>query len=134
MISQHHNSACAYAAKYGRKFVQRLNSEGPSSWSDVVNFNIRRVSMEDEEDSADRDDEARRDERCDSAIAHPMERSWSKSRIITQQHYIFLSHHKAGAGSEAALMQEGLERLIDQDPENPGNSMAAPVFLDSEDL
>ncbi|CAK0862463.1 unnamed protein product [Prorocentrum cordatum] len=94
VLSQHHAGACAYAGRYGRKFVQQLN-EIP------------------ERSSVD-----------------------SKGRTLSSayQHYIFISHHKAGGGTEATLMQEALERIIDSDLDNPGHHMIAPVFLDSEDL
>merc|ERR1719326_2025616 len=55
-------------------------------------------------------------------------------RVNSRSHYIFVSHHKADAGTEAVLMQEALERLLEFDPESPGRDMMAPVFLDSNDL
>jgi len=50
------------------------------------------------------------------------------------QHLVFISHYKAEAGTEASLMQTGLEVLIQNDPNNPGHDLARPVFIDTEDL
>jgi len=49
-------------------------------------------------------------------------------------HLIFLSHYKAEAGTEAALMQKDLEHLIHEDAGSPGQGLSSPVFIDSEDL
>lgn len=52
----------------------------------------------------------------------------------SEEHYIFLSHAKLEAGTEAALMRNELENLIRADPQNPASSFDVPIFLDSEDL
>lgn len=44
-------------------------------------------------------------------------------------HHIFLSHHKRDAGPEAALMADGLEKILGNDQE-----FIYPVFIDSENL
>eukprot|EP00929_Paragymnodinium_shiwhaense_P111303 TRINITY_DN7910_c0_g1_i2.p1 TRINITY_DN7910_c0_g1~~TRINITY_DN7910_c0_g1_i2.p1 ORF type:complete len:1061 (+),score=211.59 TRINITY_DN7910_c0_g1_i2:71-3184(+) len=49
-------------------------------------------------------------------------------------HYIFLSHFKLEAGTEAALMRAELEALIMDTEDHPAQSFDVPVFLDSEDL
>lgn len=49
-------------------------------------------------------------------------------------HLIFISHYKVDAGTEAALMQKDLERLIQEDPASPGHDLKSPIFLDTEDL
>jgi hypothetical protein len=49
-------------------------------------------------------------------------------------HLVFISHYKMEAGTEAALMQEDMNKIISEDPGNPGHDLKAPVFLDSEDL
>jgi hypothetical protein len=50
------------------------------------------------------------------------------------EHWIFLSHYKIEAGTEATLMHQGLTSLIRRDTKHPAHSMPAPVFIDSEDL
>lgn len=57
-----------------------------------------------------------------------------KTTVGDDQHLIFLSHYKVEAGTEAALMQEDLVRLIHSDTDTPGHDLKLPVFLDSEDL
>lgn len=47
---------------------------------------------------------------------------------------MFLSHCKREAGTEATLLQEALEKIIDADASHPANEMARPVFLDTSDL
>eukprot|EP00448_Togula_jolla_P022753 CAMPEP_0170578070 /NCGR_PEP_ID=MMETSP0224-20130122/5264_1 /TAXON_ID=285029 /ORGANISM="Togula jolla, Strain CCCM 725" /LENGTH=834 /DNA_ID=CAMNT_0010901023 /DNA_START=11 /DNA_END=2515 /DNA_ORIENTATION=+ len=49
-------------------------------------------------------------------------------------HYIFISHFKKEAGTEATLLQEGLSAIIRDDPAHPGGEFPSPVFLDSENL
>jgi len=131
MLSQHHASACAYASRYGRKFVEQLNEFPEGSWSDVVdNIHISKDDIFAEEEQAARTDDIADEEQA------TFERRVTTGRTISNanQHYIFISHHKAGGGTEATLMQEALERIIDNESENPGHHMVAPVFLDSEDL
>jgi hypothetical protein len=134
MLSQHHAGACAYASRYGRKFVEQLNEIPERGWSDVVDsINISKEDIFEDEEQASRMEDLAERSSVDEAT---VDRRLSKSRTISNanQHYIFISHHKAGGGTEATLMQEALERIIDSDPENPGHHMVAPVFLDSEDL
>jgi len=131
MLSQHHASACAYASRYGRKFVEQLNEFPEGSWSDVVdNIHISKDDIFAEEEQAARTDDIADEEQA------TFERRVTTGRTVSNanQHYIFISHHKAGGGTEATLMQEALERIIDNESENPGHHMVAPVFLDSEDL
>lgn len=49
-------------------------------------------------------------------------------------HLIFISHYKVEAGSTAALMQEAIARILEDDPLSIAKDMEAPVFLDTEDL
>lgn len=50
-------------------------------------------------------------------------------------HYVFLSHSKREAGTEASLMQKELAELISQDASlNETHNFDVPVFLDSENL
>jgi hypothetical protein len=51
-----------------------------------------------------------------------------------RDHFIFISHYKKEAGTEATLLEEGFERLIKLDNHHAGNGFRRPVFLDSEDL
>merc|ERR1740116_153343 len=53
---------------------------------------------------------------------------------MADDHMIFISHYKVEAGTEAALMQKDLERLVMQDPANKHSGFKVPVFLDCEDL
>lgn len=50
------------------------------------------------------------------------------------KHFIFLSHYKLEAGTEAALMCSELDQLIKNDRQHVGSLFEAPVFLDSESL
>lgn len=49
-------------------------------------------------------------------------------------HFIFLSHYKLEAGTEASLMRFELEQKLNMDESGHFDGMEAPVFLDSEDL
>jgi len=49
-------------------------------------------------------------------------------------HFVFLSHYKAEAGTEAALIRTELEQAIRKDPGHHGHSFDEPIFLDSDNL
>jgi len=49
-------------------------------------------------------------------------------------HLVFISHFKVEAGTEAALMSKDLEKMIQEDPANPGHQFKSAIFLDTEDL
>lgn len=49
-----------------------------------------------------------------------------------EAHYIFLSHSKMEAGTEAALMREELDRLLKEQPISA--HFEVPIFLDADDL
>lgn len=51
-----------------------------------------------------------------------------------KEHFLFLSHFKLEAGTEAALMQSELETMINEEENHPLSKYRAPVFLDTEDL
>lgn len=51
-----------------------------------------------------------------------------------KQHFIFLSHSKLDAGTEAALMVSEIGKLLKDHPYLPGANYESPVFLDSENL
>jgi len=53
---------------------------------------------------------------------------------VREQHLLFLSHCKAEAGTEAALLRTELEGLIEQHVALRHLTFEVPVFLDSEDL
>jgi len=55
-------------------------------------------------------------------------------KMSTGHHFMFLSHYKVEAGTEAALMRAEIEALIDEDEGHPAQDLEAPIFLDSEDL
>lgn len=61
-------------------------------------------------------------------------------RLATQllgdsnRHFIFLSHCKRDAGTEAALMVSEICNMLKDEPSLPGGSYETPVFLDSENL
>eukprot|EP00927_Polykrikos_kofoidii_P059590 TRINITY_DN54737_c0_g1_i1.p1 TRINITY_DN54737_c0_g1~~TRINITY_DN54737_c0_g1_i1.p1 ORF type:complete len:1044 (-),score=135.19 TRINITY_DN54737_c0_g1_i1:39-3119(-) len=50
------------------------------------------------------------------------------------QHFIFLSHYKQEAGTEATLLYEELTQLVQADPLHPANELVTPIFVDSEGL
>lgn len=52
----------------------------------------------------------------------------------SEEHLVFLSHYKVEAGTEAALMCEGLDRMLDTTQPQMATSFTTPVFLDSENL
>jgi len=134
IILKHNASAWAYASRYGREFVRQLNEcLEQHSWSDVMDgiIMITREEILDDESDSETDQLVEDDER---AAGDPRLSSSKRTSDYVDRHYIFISHHKLDAGTEATLMQEALERIIGQDEESPGHHMDAPVFLDSEDL
>lgn len=50
------------------------------------------------------------------------------------QHLVFLSHYKAEAGTEAALILSDIDVLIADNPAHVGHLFDSPVFLDTENL
>lgn len=58
----------------------------------------------------------------------------STPSAMRSQHFLFLSHYKVEAGTEAALMRSELEQMMADDPQNVGKNFDVPVFLDSENL
>jgi len=126
-------AAYSYAVRYARIFVRRLNNHGECS--DVLRFHLVRSAVEKEVFEVNRSSEERLEvvkSSCSSMAV--LKRSMRPLSADPTQHFMFISHHKADAGTEAALMQEALERMILEDQLNPGHYMKAPVFLDSEDL
>jgi len=55
-------------------------------------------------------------------------------KVSRLHHYIFLSHYKVEAGTEAALMRTDVEQVLAEEPDGPGQWFDEPVFLDSENL
>lgn len=53
---------------------------------------------------------------------------------MMHHHYVFLSHYKLEAGTEASLMRAELDRLLEMDATRPAEGVQNPVFVDSEDL
>eukprot|EP00959_Pyramimonas_sp_CCMP1952_P306308 6410708-Pyramimonas_sp.AAC.1 len=54
--------------------------------------------------------------------------------MISDSAFIFISHYKEEAGSDAALIEEGMRRIIKENPAHPAFNLSRPVFLDSNDL
>jgi hypothetical protein len=132
-------SAWAYASRYGREFLRQLNEcIGHDNWSDVMDGVIMITREEILDDEGDSETEQLADDESRAAgfmmTGDPRLSPSRKTSEYNSRHYIFVSHHKLDAGTEATLMQESLERLILQDTESTGHHMDAPVFLDSEDL
>jgi len=49
-------------------------------------------------------------------------------------HLMFLSHFKCEAGSEATMLEEAFQKMIQADECNAANHMRRPIFLDTSDL
>jgi len=139
-VISRHASAFLYATRYARIFVKRLNH--CEECSDVLRFHLVKSAVLSESEQA-----ARSSGGEDSLFDHffqgrvksiaSIKRSIRRLEPVgrdASSHYVFISHHKAAAGTEAALMQEALERMIHEDLNSPGHHLKAPVFLDSEDL
>jgi len=126
-------AAYFYAMRYARTFVKRLNHA--AECSDVLRFHLVKSAVESEPLHC-RTPAPEADSRTASKTIASMKRSMRRLDPIGTEinHYIFISHYKAEAGTEAALMQETMERMICEDPQSPGHCMKAPAFLDSEDL
>jgi len=96
-----------YAVRYARKYVWYLN-QNSTSVVDVAKHNFKLLSKPSEFEL--------------------------KMEANADNHYIFLSHYKVEAGTEAALMQEAFKGMIEKDPYHHANHFHVPVFLDSENL
>ncbi|CAK0884363.1 unnamed protein product [Prorocentrum cordatum] len=55
-------------------------------------------------------------------------------KVADDSALVFISHFKEEAGSDAALMEEGMRRIIKANPVHPSFNMKRPIFLDSNDL
>jgi len=124
-VISRHVAAYYYAARYARIFVRNLNR--CEECSDVLRFIIDRGTVESESEY-DLERVA-----CHKSVV-PVQLRLRRIEPTRAGHFVFISHHKADAGTEAALMQAALERMILEEPDHPGGSLKAPVFLDSEDL
>lgn len=51
-----------------------------------------------------------------------------------EDHFMFISHYKVEAGTEATLLRDLLEPIIQQEGSNPAKDLKSPIFIDSEDL
>jgi len=76
---------------------------------------------------------------CESAVhAFRKEMGMATNKFLqtseVNDHYVFISHYKAEAGTTASLMQEMLTRMLQAKPNSVTSAMEVPVFLDSEDL
>ena len=70
----------------------------------------------------------------DFGITFQMVEELRETETTNDEHFVFLSHFKEEAGTEAALIQSALETKIHEDPEHPANDMVYPAFLDSCNL
>lgn len=70
----------------------------------------------------------------ETSIDNFFERMASKVQAMMRKHYLFLSHYKLEAGTEASLMCIELEKLLDEDETRPAQGTEDLVFVDSEDL
>ncbi|CAK0791500.1 unnamed protein product [Prorocentrum cordatum] len=59
---------------------------------------------------------------------------YTPSMVDASIPFVFISHFKEEAGSDAALMEEGISRIIKEDPCHPAYRLEAPTFLDSNNL
>lgn len=60
-----------------------------------------------------------------------------QSRLFVTQgmkHFVFVSHYKLNAGTEAALIRHELQSHYADDPGCSANMYETPIFLDSDDL
>jgi CRP-like cAMP-binding protein len=65
---------------------------------------------------------------------HANGKSLHLAQAFYAQHHIFLSHYKVEGGTEAALMRQELEQLLQAEHPAVIRGMESPIFLDSEDL
>jgi len=96
-----------HTAHYAKAFVRGLNELAHSSLSDLTTVHLDAAEL----------------------------MSTSRPALPFQdEHFIFLSHFKQEAGTEAALLLESLDKVIQQDDKSPAADFESPVFLDSETL
>ncbi|CAK0879491.1 unnamed protein product [Prorocentrum cordatum] len=55
-------------------------------------------------------------------------------KLADDSAFVFISHFKEEAGSDAALIEEGMRRIIKENPAHPAFNLRRPIFLDSNDL
>jgi len=48
-------------------------------------------------------------------------------------HFVFISHYKVEAGTEATLLRDLMEKTM-RDESHPATNLRSPIFIDSEDL
>lgn len=99
-----HQDACVHAVKYCRHFAWHLN-HGNKEASDLFKVELPISELDRELFAGSEED-----------------------------HFVFISHYKKEAGTEAALMHGQLEQVLREDPNNLASELCSPVFLDSENL
>jgi len=104
-VTQQFQSCAAMARLYATSFVENLN-QMTGKLSDFVSFGG--IAFDDLRQKA--------------------------AGIEENEHFLFLSHYKVEAGTEATLLKEALEGLIKKEIAHPGQLMNDPVFLDSSNL
>jgi len=70
----------------------------------------------------------------EASVREFLDQMASNVQSMMHHHYIFLSHYKLEAGTEASLIRAELERLLEGDKSQAAESTQHPVFVDSEDL
>mmetsp|Transcript_58727 Transcript_58727/g.102269 ORF Transcript_58727/g.102269 Transcript_58727/m.102269 type:complete len:1021 (-) Transcript_58727:205-3267(-) len=104
VILQHHE-ACVHAVKYAKRYVWHLN-QFPGTISDIINMpNLHWRTLDTELFKGGDED-----------------------------HYVFISHYKVEAGTEATLLRDQFEVALQDDPHHPAHQFLSPFFIDSEDL
>lgn len=104
-IIEEHVDAYKHACLYAKRFVWNLNHGHNLSVSDLTTFEIT-------------------EEELDHAPHEGTE----------LDHFIFISHYKVEAGTEATLIRDSIESIIRHDERHPGHDLLSPIFIDSEDL
>eukprot|EP00930_Biecheleria_cincta_P077811 TRINITY_DN6512_c0_g1_i3.p1 TRINITY_DN6512_c0_g1~~TRINITY_DN6512_c0_g1_i3.p1 ORF type:complete len:950 (-),score=141.07 TRINITY_DN6512_c0_g1_i3:20-2869(-) len=99
-----HTEARVIAVSYARKFIDAVNHA-----PDFTEISEIEVSFDDLD-------------------------GWYKEENGESDHFIFLSHYKVEAGTEAVLLQESLVQKVEGDLTHGANAFKHPVFLDSEHL
>lgn len=105
VIVQHKGRCLLYAVKYAKHFVWHLNHD-EIEVDDMTEF-------------------------PDLNLDHLDDRLFEGT---SENHFIFISHYKLEAGTEATLIRDSLESMLTEVPSHPANNLLSPIFIDSEDL
>lgn len=100
----HHAGPCMHMVKYAKHFVWMLN-HAPEV-NDLTEFPELTMDRLDEE----------------------------MIEGTAEDHFIFMSHYKVEAGTEATLIRDSLLPILKEDLRHCANNFRTPIFIDSEDL